>query len=121
MVGRARREERDVVLGALPGIPAEDAPAAVDAVDDVMVDSILRLYRSATTIGTDWAADGPSPVPGLVMVCEGDLFGNVETSRRVAADLGAEFAVIPGGSHFWPLSAAEAGAAELVRFWSTLD
>ncbi len=103
------------------GIPAEAAPAAVAAVDDVMVDSILRLYRSATTVGVDWAAEGPSPVPGMVLVAEGDAFGNVEGSRRVAADLGAEFAVLSGGTHFWPLTAPEAGAAELVRFWSSLE
>lgn len=106
-------------LGAT-GVPADDAPALVAAVDDVMVDSILRLYRSATEVGTVWAADGPSSVPGLVLVAEGDAFGDVETSRRVATDIGAEFAVIPGGTHFWPLSAPEAGAAALQRFWSTL-
>jgi pimeloyl-ACP methyl ester carboxylesterase len=107
-------------LGAT-GVPEADAPAMVAAVDDVMVDSILRLYRSATEVGTVWAADGPSPVPGLVLVAEGDAFGDVETSRRVAADVGAEFEVIPGGTHFWPLSAPEAGAAALQRFWSTLS
>lgn len=106
-------------LGAT-GVPAEDAPAMVAAVDDVMVDSILRLYRSATEVGTVWAADGPSPVPGMVLVAEGDAFGDVETSRRVAADVGATFEVIPGGTHFWPLSAPEQGAAALQRFWSTL-
>jgi pimeloyl-ACP methyl ester carboxylesterase len=103
------------------GVPEADAPALVAEVDDVMVDSILRLYRSATEVGTVWAADGPSPVPGMVLVAEGDLFGNVETSRRIAADLGATFEVIPGGSHFWPLSAPEAGAAALERFWASLD
>lgn len=107
-------------LGAT-GVPEADAPAMVAAVDNVMVDSILRLYRSATEVGTVWAADGPSPVPGLVLVAEGDAFGDVETSRRVAADVGAEFEVIPGGTHFWPLSAPEAGAAALQRFWSTLS
>jgi pimeloyl-ACP methyl ester carboxylesterase len=105
---------------AATGVPEADAPAMIAAVDDVMVDSILRLYRSATSIGTVWAADGPSPVPGLVLVAEGDAFGNVETSRRVAADVGAEFDVLAGGTHFWPLSAPEAGAAALRRFWSTL-
>jgi len=102
------------------GVPAADAPALVGAVDEVMVDSILRLYRSATDVGTVWAADGPSPVPGLVLVAEGDVFGDVASSRRVAADLGAEFEVIPGGTHFWPLSAPEAGAQALQRFWATL-
>lgn len=105
---------------AATGVPEADAPELVAAVDDVMVDSILRLYRSATSIGTVWAADGPSPVPGLVLVAEGDAFGDVETSRRVAADVGAGFDVLPGGTHFWPLSAPEAGAAALQRFWSTL-
>lgn len=105
---------------AATGVPEADAPALVAAVDDVMVDSILRLYRSATDVGTVWAADGPSPVPGLVLVAEGDAFGDVESSRRVAADLGAEFDVIPGGTHFWPLSAPETGARALERFWSTL-
>jgi pimeloyl-ACP methyl ester carboxylesterase len=89
--------------------------------DAEMIDSILRLYRSATEIGTVWAADGPSPVPGLVMVAEGDVFGDVERSRQIAGGLGAEFEVLPGGTHFWPLSAPEAGAAALQRFWSTLD
>lgn len=104
---------------AATGVPAEDAPAMVAALDGEMVDSILRLYRSATTIGTDWAAEGPSPVPGMVLVADGDLFGDLEKSRRVATDLGARFEVIEGGSHFWPLSAPEAGAAALVRFWSS--
>lgn len=103
------------------GIPADDAPGVVAAVDDTMVGSILRLYRSATAVGTDWAAEGPSPVPGLVMVAEGDAFGDVERSRRVAADLGAGFSVLAGGTHFWPLTAPEAGAAELVRFWASVE
>lgn len=115
--------DRDAAAGALTltGIPEADAPAAVAEIDDVMVDSILRLYRSATEIGTVWAADGPTTVPGMVMVAQDDAFGNVETSQRVAADLGARFEVLPGGSHFWPLSASEAGAAALEQFWSTLD
>ncbi len=105
----------------MTGVPEADAPALVEAVDDLMVDSILRLYRSATAVGTEWAAAGPPSVPGLVLVAEGDAFGDVETSRRVAADLGAGFEVVPGGTHFWPLSAPEAGAAALERFWSSLD
>src|ERR687894_90088 len=67
------------------GVPRPDGHDLVAAVDDVMVDSILRLYRSAIDVGTVWAADGPSPVPGLVLVAEGDVFGNVESSRRIAA------------------------------------
>jgi pimeloyl-ACP methyl ester carboxylesterase len=103
------------------GVPDADAPALVAAIDDVMVDSILRLYRSATEIGTVWAADGPSPVPGLVLVADGDAFGNVASSQRIAGDIGADFAVIAGGTHFWPLSAPEAGAEALTRFWAGLE
>jgi pimeloyl-ACP methyl ester carboxylesterase len=117
------RADADGAAGALvaTGVPEAAAPAMVAALDDAMVDSILRLYRSATQIGVEWAADGPSPVPGLVLVAEGDVLGDVEKSRRVAAGLGARFEVIPGGTHFWPLSAPEAGAAALEAFWASLE
>lgn len=56
---------------AATGVHEVDAPVLVAAIDEVMVGSILRLYRSATEVGTVWAADGPSPVPGLVLVATG--------------------------------------------------
>jgi len=114
--------EDSVALFASLGIPEHHAAAMVAALDETMVDSILRLYRSATAIGEEWAAEGPSPVPGLLVVGANDAFGDEGRSRNVAGRLGAEVEVevIDGGGHWWPLDSPDAAAAALEAFWSRL-
>jgi len=115
----ADREEAAGLLAAV-GVPAEHAPAMAAAVDQTMVDCILDLYRSATTLGADWGHEGHAAPNGLVLAGDADALGNVDTSRATATALGAELAVIEGGGHWWPLDSPEAGARTFEAFWSGL-
>jgi len=100
------------------GVPEEDAPGMVAALDDTMVGCILDLYRSATSIGRDWGHEGVAALPGLVLVGAADPLGDEARSRAIATSLGAEFAAIDGAGHWWPLQAAAVGARALESFWS---
>ncbi len=100
------------------GVPEQDAPRMVAALDNTMVACILDLYRSATNIGRDWGHAGAGAPQGLVLVGAADPLGDEARSRTAATNLGAEFAAIDGAGHWWPLQAAEAGARALEVFWS---
>ena len=103
------------------GLTLDHATQIVDGVDQRMVDSILRLYRSSTGLGVDWLITGPATVPGLVVIAADDPLGSVHVNREMAEQLGAGLAVLDSGGHFWPIEAAAAGAAAISGFWATLS
>lgn len=100
------------------GVPEADAPRMVAALDETMVGCILDLYRSATTIAADWGHSGSAATPGLVLVGGADPLGDVDRSRAVATEFGAEFAALDDAGHWWPMQSPEAGARALEAFWS---
>lgn len=107
------------LLAAL-GVPEDRATDLVAAVDETMVGSILDLYRSSAEIGRDWAASGPSPVPGLAMVGGADTLADPSRVEAMADRLGAAFTTLEGQGHFWPLQGPAVGAAALEAFWDGL-
>jgi predicted alpha/beta hydrolase family esterase len=56
----------------------------------------------------------------MVLHATDDPFGNAVLAQEVATALGARFAPIDGGGHFWPFQAQEAATAALSAFWADL-
>jgi hypothetical protein len=89
--------------------------------DPTMAGCILALYRSAVTVGREWApAFRDVPVPGLVVVPSQDPFLAADVARAAARQAGAGVAELAGLGHWWMLQDPAQGAAMLERFWASL-
>ena len=112
-------EERGEVLAAMFAVPRERAIEMAGWADEVMADSILRLYRSAVDVGREWGPDFHDiPAPGLVLVPSDDPFLSAESAREGAQRAGAGVAEMPGVGHWWMLQDPALGARVLGDFWS---
>lgn len=103
------------------GISEADARRMFDALDDQMVDAILRLYRSSDGLGSRWLATGPTPKPGMVLAAADDTFGDESLSRHMAERMGARFHLLETGGHFWPLATPSAAADAIGEYLASLD
>lgn len=89
-------------------------------VDPLMKDCILKLYRSAKTVGAEWEADlAKITKPGLVIFGADDPY----VPARFAALLGEktkarEVMVIEGCGHWWESERPAEVAAALERHWA---
>jgi pimeloyl-ACP methyl ester carboxylesterase len=89
--------------------------------DEVMADSILRLYRSAVQpamvrLGAN--LEKAAAIPGLALIPSDDhMTGPVGGARRAAARSGARVEPLNGLGHWWMTQDPERGAAALNRFW----
>lgn len=119
MVG-ASPEDRAALLEGV-GVPASASAGMAATFDRRMADAILTLYRSATTIGTDW---GPGidriEAPGLLVASAHDPFRVPGRVRRLADRTGAQVLDLPDSGHFWMLDAPDQAARALTDFWSSL-
>ena len=112
-------EERAAVF-ELFGLSHETAVGLAGMVDPVMASCILPLYRSAITVGKDWAPDFHDiPKPGLVLAASEDAFLSLERSRVGAARAGARFEVLEGLGHWWMLQDPATAAAIIKDFWAS--
>jgi hypothetical protein len=103
------------------GVPHDDAVAMGAQIDQRMADSILSLYRSATTVGKEWAPDFRDiPAPGMVIVPSEDAFLNADHARGGAKVTGAQVAEFEGIGHWWMAQAPDHAAATLEQFWSSV-
>jgi pimeloyl-ACP methyl ester carboxylesterase len=111
-------EERSGVF-EISGVPHDEAVDLASPVDETMADSILRLYRSAVGVGSEWAP-GFSNIAarGLVLVPSDDPFLNADHARKAAARAGADVAELSGVGHWWMLQDPKQGAAVLQAFWA---
>lgn len=102
-------------------IPAEQRGPMSD-LDQTMADCILDLYRSAMSVGAEWAPLFRGiPRPGMVLIPADDPFLNPDNARSAAANAGATVSELPGVGHWWMQEDPAAGAAVLTRFWETVD
>lgn len=100
------------------GVPAPIAAETAARVDDAMKDSILKLYRSAVTIGAEWQpAVERVTRPALILWGENDPFGDVRFARRLAERVGGQLVILPGCGHWWPVERPVEAAAALQAFW----
>ena len=110
----------EALAGALAaaGVPADDARAASERLDDTMKRCILRLYRSAIHVGAEWGPElARLRAPGLVLWGERDPYAAPEWGERLARRTGARLCVFPGCSHWWPLERPAEVAAALTDLW----
>jgi pimeloyl-ACP methyl ester carboxylesterase len=106
---------------AAEGVPPDDARETASRVDDTMKGGILRLYRSAITVGAEWGADlGRLTAPGLILWGELDPYAAPTWGERLAGRTGARFGALPGCRHWWPLERSAEVAAQLTRHWEGL-
>ena len=113
-------DERGVVFEMF-GVPHDAAIALGKPLDQTMADCILALYRSAVTVGKEWAPDFHDiAAPGRVLAASDDPFVNADVNRAAAARAGATVAELEGLGHWWLLQDPARGAAALQEFWSTL-
>ena len=116
----ATPEERATTL-ELFAVPHEEALVLGRAMDRTMADSILALYRSATSVGKEWAPDFHDiPKPGAVIIPSEDPFLADEGARMGAQRSGAQVIELPGLGHWWMLQDPRTGAAALEKFWATV-
>lgn len=106
---------------AAEGVPPADARATGARVDDTMKRCILRLYRSAVTVGAEWGADlGRLAAPGLILWGELDPYAAPTWGERLADPTGARCVPLPGCHHWWPLEHPAEVAAALTAHWAGL-
>jgi pimeloyl-ACP methyl ester carboxylesterase len=111
-------EERGAVF-ELFGVPHDAAIALGKPLDQTMVDCILALYRSALTVGKEWAPDFHDIAPpGRILVPSEDAFLSADLSRNSARRTGASITELDGLGHWWMLQDPERGAAVLQEFWA---
>jgi pimeloyl-ACP methyl ester carboxylesterase len=103
------------------GVPPADARQTGARVDDTMKRCILRLYRSAVTVGAEWSADlGRLTAPGLVLWGDRDPYAAPTWGERLAGRTGARFVPLAGCHHWWPLERPAEVAAALTTHWDGL-
>jgi pimeloyl-ACP methyl ester carboxylesterase len=112
-------DDRAVAMAA-GGAPADLAAQQTAVICDEMGDCILRLYRSAVTVGDEWedTVAAMERRPALVLWGGDDPYVGPEYGERLAARLGAELIVFDGCAHWWPWERAAESAAALERLWS---
>ena len=103
------------------GVPGDDALRLVTWIDEVMADSILRLYRSAVDVGAEWAPDFVDlAAPGLAVIASDDPFLSAGQAREGATRAGAQIAELDGVGHWWMLQDPDGAAKVLDGFWSSI-
>ena len=106
---------------AAEGVPPADARETGARVDDTMKRCILRLYRSAVTLGSEWGPDlDRLTVPGLVLWGERDPYAAPTWGERLARRTKARFVAFPGCHHWWPLERPAEVAEQLTLHWEGL-
>ena len=89
-------------MTAAPATPGVLTPCPPSMEKALM--SILRLYRSAVTVGREWRFDlARLRAPGLLLWGAADPYPGPERGGRPAKTTGARLVVFPGCSHWWPL------------------
>jgi pimeloyl-ACP methyl ester carboxylesterase len=100
------------------GVPPADARETGARVDETMKRCILRLYRSALTVGAEWTPDLKRlAAPGLILWGELDPYAAATWGERLAARTGARFVPLPACHHWWPLERPAEAAAQLTTHW----
>jgi len=100
------------------GVPAEEAKASAARVDDLMKDCILKLYRSAKTVGAEWHADlGNITPPSTVMWGYEDGFLPHRFADSLGQGTASEVIIKYRAGHWIPLEKPTELARELEALW----
>ncbi len=100
------------------GVPPNLAGATADRMDERMKDCILRLYRSAIEVGSEWQPDlAKITAPGLVLWGALDQACPVMFADRLAQDTKAKRVLKFNTGHWFPLQAPMETAKALQEHW----
>jgi len=100
------------------GVPADLAAEAVGRMDATMKDCILRLYRSAVTVGKEWEPGlADITAPGLVFWGASDPACPVEFADRLGADTKAARVLKLDCGHWAPIERPDEIAQALRAHW----
>jgi hypothetical protein len=122
-----RRQSSPEEAGALmttSGVPAGAADEMFAALDEVMSQCILGLYRSSVpNVAADWGARAhvPTSAPGLILLPTEDRVDDKSLSREVAGWLGACTEVLDGLGHWWMHDKTGRVASVLSDFWAAAE
>ena len=112
-------EERAGIF-ELFGLSHDTAVKLAGMVDQTMAGCILPLYRSAMTVGVEWAPDFHDiPKPGLVLGATEDAFLALDKAEAGAKRAGARFELLPGLGHWWMLQDPGVAAPIIKDFWTS--
>ena len=101
------------------GVPAELAPDVMSKLDATMKYCILRLYRSAVTVGSEWQPGLANVTsPGLVFWGVHDLPCPIEFADALGSDTNASRVLKLNGQHWTPVERAKELAAALEQHWA---
>ena len=104
------------------GVPADLAAQATSHMDDRMKSCILRLYRSAVNVGSEWQPDlAKIQAPGLVLWGVLDQACPVAFADRLAEDTQARQVLKFETGHWFPLQAPAETARALEEHWSSAE
>lgn len=103
-------------------VPVELAEAATSRIDTTMKDCILRLYRSAVSVGEEWQP-GLANIrsPGLVFWGLNDAPCPIEFADLLGRDSGALRVLKLNGKHWTPIERAKELAEALEQHWNEAD
>jgi pimeloyl-ACP methyl ester carboxylesterase len=101
------------------GVPADALDNMASHIDDTMKNCILKLYRSAVTVGTEWWGDLKNiPERGMLIWGMDDPYMAVTFAEGLAKETGANLVKLEGVGHWWPVQAPDKAAAALEKHWA---
>lgn len=104
------------------GVPPDYARGAIGRMDALMKDCILKLYRSALDVGTEWESElAKITSPGLIMWGELDPLRKAGSASAVLDEPNARTLVLAGCGHWWPIERPSDAAAALIEHWTAAD
>ncbi len=102
-------------------LPRDRASEAVSHMDDRMKESILRLYRSALTVGAEWQPDlEHATSPGLVFWGEKDAACPVAFAAEMGRDTHSKRVLTLNANHWVIVERSTEIAAALKEHWASL-
>ncbi len=104
------------------GFPADLAVATAERMDETMKASILRLYRSAVYVGSEWGPDLVKMVaPGLVFWGVKDPFCPIGFADRLGQDTKASRVLKLECGHWTPIQRPAEVARALEQHWAAAN
>jgi pimeloyl-ACP methyl ester carboxylesterase len=101
------------------GLPEDVAAEAAARITPTMAQCILRLYRSAVHVGTDWPIPEGLPFSSLLLWGGDDPYVPLPIAESMARRLGADGVhVFEGCGHWWPAERPSEVALLLEQHWA---
>ncbi len=101
------------------GLPDAEARVAAEFIDETMRDCILRLYRSAIDVASEWGSDiAKASGSALTVWGADDAFAPARFAGLVAESVGGESLVFDDCGHWWPIERPAEVARALEDLWA---